>query len=182
MMKNLILLGLVLFSIQVFSQKIVKEDCDRYFKQTGLKYLECIYKFEKINPEDKIYQFYQWSAFGKTIFSNFEKRKTGYFLVSHELNQPIYNEKTEEFDYPITVCQSRKLTEKEFSDFERILDKHKFWVKPYNKPDIICTDGSGIIFQALNNDDYRNYSNGNCQFSDDYLNLLYTEIKSLLKL
>lgn len=182
MMKNLILFGLVLFSIQVFSQKVAKEDCDRYLKQTGLKYLECIYQFEKIDVKDKIYQFYKWSAFGKTIFTNVEKRKTEYFLISHEIYQPIYNEKTEEFEYPIVVCHNKKITQKEFDDFENILNKNKFWEKKTYDLEPICSDGHGIVFQALYSGDYRNYSNGNCASIGEYLNSLYTEIQKILKL
>ncbi|MGO4707817.1 hypothetical protein AB4Y90_01635 [Chryseobacterium sp. 2TAF14] len=182
MMKNLMLLGLVFFSVQVFSQKIVKEDCERYLKQTGLKYLECVHIFEKTDPKDKIYQFYKWSAFGKIIFTNVEKRKSGYFLISHEIAQPIYNEKTNELDYPITVCVNRRLTEKEFNDFENVLNKNKFWEKKTYDLKVLCTDGFGIVFQALHNGDYRNYSNGNCPPENEYLNVLYTEIKKILKL
>lgn len=181
-MKKIIFLNLIFLSTQIFSQEITKKDCDGYLKQTGLKYLECIYQFEKTDSKDKIYQFYNWSAFGKTIFTNVEKRKSGYFLISHELNQAIYNEKTFEFEHPITVCQNRKLTEKEFNDFENILDKNKFWEKQTYDLKPICTDGFGIVFQALHNGDYRNYSNGNCAAQNEYLNVLYTEIKKLLKL
>jgi hypothetical protein len=181
-MKKIIFLNLIFLSTQIFSQEITKKDCDGYLKQTGLKYLKCISQFEKTDPKDKIYQFYKWSAFGKTIFTNVEKRKSGYFLTSHELNQPIYNEKTSEFEYPITVCQKRKLSEKEFNDFENALNKNKFWEKQTYDLKPICSDGSGIVFQALHNGDYRNYSNGNCASVDEYLNVLYAEIKKLLKL
>ncbi len=182
MMKKLMLFSLMFLSIQIFSQDFNKEDCDRYLKQTGLKYLECVYNFEKTDSKDKIYQLYKWSAFGKTIFTNVEKRKSGYFLISHEVFQPIYNEKTQEFDYPIVVCENRKLTEKEFNDFEDVLNKNKFWEKKTYELKPICSDGFGIVFQALHNGDYRNYSNGNCAAQNEYLNVLYTEIKKLLKL
>ncbi|MFL9834185.1 hypothetical protein [Chryseobacterium terrae] len=181
-MKNLILLSLIFLSRQIFSQEITQKDCEGYLKQTGLKYLKCIYQFEKLNSEDKIYQFYKWSAFGKNIFTNVEKRKTGYFLISHEIFQPIYNEKTEEFECPIVVCQNRKLTEKEVNDFESIINKYKFWEKKTYDLEPICSDGFGIVFQALHNGDYRNYSNGNCASANEYLNILYAEIKKLLKL
>ncbi|MCD1115310.1 hypothetical protein [Chryseobacterium turcicum] len=181
-MKNLILLGLTLLSIQIFSQQMERKDCERYFKQTGLKYLECIYLYEKLDSEDKIYQVYKWSAFGRMIFTNIEKRKPGYFLISHEIAQPIYNEKTDEFDYPITVCQNRKLTKKESVDFENIINKYKFWEKQTYELDPVCSDGHGIVFQALCNGKFRNYSNGNCAPSDEYLNTMYDEIKKVLKL
>lgn len=181
-MVKLLMFGILFLSTQIFSQNITKEDCDGYLKQTGLKYLKCINQFEKTDTKDKIYQFYKWSAFGKTIFTNVEKRKSGYFLISHEIAQPIYNEKTSEFEYPITVCQKRKLTEKEFNDFENVLNKSKFWEKQTYDLKPICSDGSGIVFQALHNGDYRNYSNGNCAPVDEYLNILYSEIKKLLKL
>gem|GEM_PF-2372631 len=181
-MKKLMLFSLIFLSTQIFSQETTKKDCDGYLKQTGLKYLKCISQFEKTDPKDKIYQFYKWSAFGKTIFTNVEKRKSRYFLISHEVFQPIYNEKTQEFDYPIVVCENRKLSEKEFNDFENALNKNKFWKKQTYDLKPICSDGSGIVFQALHNGDYRNYSNGNCASVDEYLNVLYAEIKKLLKL
>lgn len=56
-MKKIIFLILIFLSTQIFSQGITKENCDGYLKQTGLKYLECIYKFEKTDSKDKIYQF-----------------------------------------------------------------------------------------------------------------------------
>ncbi|WP_435523080.1 hypothetical protein [Chryseobacterium indoltheticum] len=98
-----------------------------------------------------------------------------FFNLSH-------NEKTQEFDYPVIVCQNKKLTKKEFNDFENIINKYKFWEKKTYDLEPICTDGFGIVFQALHNGDYRNYSNGNCAGQNEYLNVLYTEIKKLLKL
>lgn len=181
-MKKIIFLILIFLSTQVVSQEITQENCNRYLKQTGLKYLECIYALEKTDPKDKIYQFYKWSAFGKMIFTNVEKRKSGYFLISHEIFEPIYNQKTGEYDNPIVVCQNKKLTENEFNDFENVLNKNKFWEKQTYDLKPICSDGFGIVFQALYNGDYRNYSNGSCAPVDEYLNVLYAEIKKLLKL
>lgn len=180
-MKNLALFGLIFLPINIFSQEISEEDCEKYTKQIGLKYLQCIYHFDKKDSKKHVYQIYQWSAFGRSMITNIEKRKSDYFLISYEISQPIYNEKTDEWNYPRALCQDRKLEKNEYNALESIISQNKFMeIKKYEL-DPICSDGSGIIFQALVKGEYRNYSNGNCAGKEEYLNKLYKEIKEVLK-
>jgi len=114
-MKNLALFGLIFLPINFFSQEISEEDCEKYTKQIGLKYLQCIYHFDKKDTKKHLYQIYQWSAFGRSMITNIEKRKSDYFLISYEISQPIYNEKTDEWNYPRALCQDRKLEKNEYN-------------------------------------------------------------------
>jgi hypothetical protein len=156
--------------------------CKYFSEKLNEKPLPCL-DSSKISSSEEIYDFFKWSAFRDDYFTKIEKNKNNYFLVHKKITKHKYNQETgEETEEKVEVIVNRKLSKLEISQFNDLIKELQLWDKKNYKTENICMDGSGIMLFAIKKDNYINSENGNCAPPNEYLNVLYTKMKTLLKL
>ncbi|UKB83382.1 hypothetical protein LF887_20575 [Chryseobacterium sp. MEBOG06] len=171
-----------IFHVIILTAQNSNEYCKYISEELKEKPLECIDK-TKVKPNNEIYQIFKWSAFRDNYLIRIEQINHKYILVQKKIYTQSYDQKTgEKIESKFKIIRQRKLTQKEYVKFMKLLSENHFWLNNNYKYPPICTDGGGIIIYALKKNKLLQMSNGNCAPQDEYLNNLYQKITELFNL